>query len=130
MVDSREIASAAAVVRAAENQYTPRPAGELFALGHNRTSVSAFHRRSNVKDDVSMSQSLPRKRTAVAPPTLSPKDQLLAGREIMRLEATALWELSNRLNKTFCQALHLILACRGSVSRPRERHRADAFAER
>jgi arabinose-5-phosphate isomerase len=96
-------------------RYTPRPVGEQLALGLSEPHVSAFHRRSNVKDDVSMSQSLPRKRTSAAPHSLSSKDQLLAGREIMRLEATALWDLSNRLNKTFCQALQLILACRGSV---------------
>jgi arabinose-5-phosphate isomerase len=64
-----------------------------------------------------MSHSPQRKRSAASTPTakLTAKDQLLAGREILRLEATALWDLSNRLDKTFCQAVHLIFACHGSV---------------
>ncbi len=61
-----------------------------------------------------MSHSHPRKRPA-APATLTPKDQLRAGREILRLEAKALWELSDRLDDSFCQAVQIIFACQGSV---------------
>jgi len=46
---------------------------------------------------------------------LSAQDQLRAGREILRLEAKAIWELSNRLNRAFCQAVETIFACEGSV---------------
>jgi arabinose-5-phosphate isomerase len=64
-----------------------------------------------------MSHSPQRKRSAASSSThkLTPKDQLRAGREILRLEAKAIWELSNRLDKSFCQAVQTIFACKGSV---------------
>jgi arabinose-5-phosphate isomerase len=46
---------------------------------------------------------------------LTPHEQLRAAREILRLEAKAIWELSDRLNKSFCQTVELLYACRGSA---------------
>lgn len=64
-----------------------------------------------------MSHSPQRKRSTASSAThkLAPKDQLRAGREILRLEAKAIWDLSNRLDKTFCQAVKTIFTCQGSV---------------
>ena len=39
---------------------------------------------------------------------LTPHEQLRAAREILRLEAKAIWELSDRLNKSFCQTVELL----------------------
>jgi arabinose-5-phosphate isomerase len=61
-----------------------------------------------------MSHSSPRKRSA-APDQLTAQEQLRAAREILRLEAKAIWELSNRLEKSFCQAVRLLYQCQGSV---------------
>ena len=47
--------------------------------------------------------------------TLSPADQLRAAREILRLEAKAIWELSDRLGKSFCETVRLLYDCRGSA---------------
>jgi len=61
-----------------------------------------------------MSHSSHRKRSA-APARLTAQEQLRAAREILRLEAKALWELSNRLEKSFCQTVSLLYQCQGSV---------------
>jgi arabinose-5-phosphate isomerase len=51
-----------------------------------------------------------------APPNqLTAAEQLRAAREILRLEAKALWELSYRLEKSFCQTVRLLYQCKGSV---------------
>jgi KpsF/GutQ family protein len=71
-------------------------------------------RRQNVKDDVSMSHSTNRKRSA-APTRLTPDEQLRAAREILRLEAKAIWELSDRLETSFCETVRLLFQCQGSV---------------
>jgi arabinose-5-phosphate isomerase len=70
-----------------------------------------------VKDDESMSQHAPRKRkpAPAKTPTLSAKEQLRAAREIMRLEAVAMWKLSDRLGTSYCDAVRMIFACKGSV---------------
>ena len=49
------------------------------------------------------------------PPLLTPIEQLRAAREILRMEAVAIYDLSNRLNQSFCQAVALLAACRGSA---------------
>ena len=46
---------------------------------------------------------------------LTTEEQLRAGREIMRLEAVAIWKLSDRLGRSYCDALRLLYGCRGSV---------------
>lgn len=46
---------------------------------------------------------------------LSPDDQLRAAKEIVRLEAVALWHLSNRLDGAFNRAVELIQCSSGSV---------------
>jgi arabinose-5-phosphate isomerase len=46
---------------------------------------------------------------------LTSQEQLRAAREILRLEAVALWKLSDRLNKTFCQTVRVLYACQGSA---------------
>jgi arabinose-5-phosphate isomerase len=64
-----------------------------------------------------MSQQLNRKRK-VAPAalaTLTTEEQLRAAREIMRLEAVALWKLSDRLGASYCEAIRVIFVCKGSV---------------
>lgn len=50
-----------------------------------------------------------------SPCHLTTEEQLRAGREIMRLEAVALWKLSDRLGRSYCEALRVIFGCRGSV---------------
>ncbi len=46
---------------------------------------------------------------------LSSGEQLRAGREIVRLEAVALWKLSDRLDPSFCEAIRLLENCHGSA---------------
>lgn len=46
---------------------------------------------------------------------LNVDEQLRAGREILRLEAVALWKLSDRLDASFCDAVRLLFECRGSA---------------
>lgn len=46
---------------------------------------------------------------------LTTEEQLRAGREIVRLEAVALWKLSDRLGPSFCEAVRLLFECRGSA---------------
>ena len=61
-----------------------------------------------------MSHSSHRKRSA-APTKLTAQEQLRAAREILRLEAKAIWELSNRLEESFCQTVRILFQCQGSV---------------
>lgn len=61
-----------------------------------------------------MSHHVHRRRDA-PPSTLTAAEQLRAAREILRLEAKAIWELSNRLEKSFCQTVRLLYQCQGSV---------------
>ena len=46
---------------------------------------------------------------------LTAEEQLRAGREILRLEGKALWELADRLEASFCDAVRLLYECRGSA---------------
>ncbi|MCI0491480.1 MAG: KpsF/GutQ family sugar-phosphate isomerase [Planctomycetes bacterium] len=52
-----------------------------------------------------------------SPPTVlsTSEEQLRAGREILRLEAVALWKLANHLEASFCEAIRLLYECRGSA---------------
>lgn len=52
---------------------------------------------------------------ASSPGTLTRFEQLQFGREILRAEAEAISTLADRLQDGFCQAVQLILACRGNV---------------
>jgi arabinose-5-phosphate isomerase len=63
-----------------------------------------------VKDDAVMN--LP---AASFPAPDSPLERLRAGREIVRAEAEALVSLSKTLDAAFCDAVELIVRCRGSV---------------
>jgi KpsF/GutQ family protein len=47
--------------------------------------------------------------------SLTPQEQLRAAREILRLEAVGIYDLSNRLDKSFCKVIRLLLACNGSA---------------
>jgi arabinose-5-phosphate isomerase len=62
-----------------------------------------------------MSKEAPRQRSAPAPNTLTAKEQLRAAREIVRREAAGVWKVSYRLNLSFCQAVKLLFACKGSA---------------
>jgi arabinose-5-phosphate isomerase len=61
------------------------------------------------------------KKTAIAgrkPPSpglLSIDEQIRAAREIVRREAVAIYDLSNRLNESFSEAVRLVYKCRGSA---------------
>jgi arabinose-5-phosphate isomerase len=57
----------------------------------------------------------PRRRHSAQPTPLTAEEQLRAAREIVRLEAVAIWKLSDRLGKSFCQAVRLAFQCQGSV---------------
>jgi len=61
-----------------------------------------------------MSKEAPARRTPITPP-LTAEDQLRAAREILRLEAVALWKLSDRLGSSFSEAVSQLFACRGSA---------------
>ena len=52
---------------------------------------------------------------AGSPNPLTRFEQLRFGREIIRAEAQALALLADRVDDAFCQAVHLVLACRGNV---------------
>jgi arabinose-5-phosphate isomerase len=56
-----------------------------------------------------------RGRRADATSILTPIEQLRAAREILRLEAVGVYDLSNRLDKSFCKVIRLLLACKGSA---------------
>ena len=49
------------------------------------------------------------------PGALSRFEQLRYGREVIRAEGEALLLLSDRLHEEFCQAVQLVLDCRGNV---------------
>jgi arabinose-5-phosphate isomerase len=66
------------------------------------------------RKDASMSKEATLRR-AESPSHLSSEEQLRAGREIMRLEAVAMWKLSDRLGRSFCEAIRVAFECRGSV---------------
>ena len=57
----------------------------------------------------------PHRRRHAAPKKLTAEEQLRAAREILRLEAKALWELSYRLEDSFCQTVRLLFDCQGSA---------------
>jgi len=52
---------------------------------------------------------------AAAAANLTTEAQLRAAREIVRLEAVALWKLSDRLGQSFCETVRLLYDCRGSA---------------
>lgn len=69
-----------------------------------------------------MSKEAPRRRSAPKKTvttnivtTLTAEEQLRAAREIVRREAAGVWKVSYRLNSSFCEAIHLLFACRGSA---------------
>lgn len=57
----------------------------------------------------------PAPRSEAPSPQLTPQQQLSAAKEIVRHEAIALWQLSNRLGKSFSQAVELLLQARGGI---------------
>ena len=61
-----------------------------------------------------MSQHAHRRRSGESA-KLTAEEQLRAAREILCLEAKAIWELSDRLNKSFCQTVQLLYRCKGSA---------------
>ncbi len=62
-----------------------------------------------------MSKEVIRKRKPPAPAVLSAEEQLRAAREIVRREAAGVWKVSYRLSSTFCEAVKLLMGCRGSA---------------
>lgn len=69
-----------------------------------------------------MSKEAPRRRNALkktvatkTTTTLTAEEQLRAAREIVRREAAGVWKVSYRLNSSFCEAIRLLFACRGSA---------------
>jgi arabinose-5-phosphate isomerase len=62
-----------------------------------------------------MSKEAPARRVPPSPALLTAAEQLRAAREIVRLEAVAIYDLSNRLNRSFCEAVELLATCRGSA---------------
>lgn len=62
-----------------------------------------------------MSKEAPARRKSPPKTILTAEEQLRAAREIVRLEAVAIWKLSDRLGGSFCEAARLLLACRGSA---------------
>ncbi len=48
-------------------------------------------------------------------PALSPGERLRAAREVLRLEAVALWQVSQKLGEEFDDALNLLFHCEGAV---------------
>lgn len=61
-----------------------------------------------------MSKEATARRTPPAVP-IDAEAQLRAAREILRLEAVALWKLSDRLGRSFSEAVAQMFACRGSA---------------
>jgi arabinose-5-phosphate isomerase len=53
--------------------------------------------------------------TTPPPDPLSIEEQLRVAREIVRLEAVAIWKLSDRLGPSFGDAVRLVYKCRGSA---------------
>jgi arabinose-5-phosphate isomerase len=62
-----------------------------------------------------MSQESAARRAPKAHRPLTPDEQLRAAREILRREAKALWEFSDRLGQSFCRTVQLIYQSPGSV---------------
>ena len=62
-----------------------------------------------------MSMEAAARRAPVTTQPLSSAEQLRAAREILRREAKALWEFSDRLGESFCHAVDLIYKSPGSV---------------
>jgi KpsF/GutQ family protein len=62
-----------------------------------------------------MSKDAPLRRKSLAPVPLTTDEQLRAAREILRREAVGIYDLSNRLDDSFCEVIELLLGCRGSV---------------
>jgi KpsF/GutQ family protein len=63
-----------------------------------------------------MSKEAPRRRSAPkTPDPLSAEEQLRAAREIVRREAAGVWKVSYRLDSSFCEAIKLLYACKGSA---------------
>ena len=73
------------------------------------------HPKSTGPQSAKSAASPHRRRAAQAGNNLTPKEQLRAAREILRLEAVALWKLSDRLDKAFCQTIRLLFGCQGSA---------------
>jgi KpsF/GutQ family protein len=61
-----------------------------------------------------MSKEAPTQSNPPAQP-LNAEEQIRAAREILRLEAVALWKLSDRLGPSFAKAVATLFACRGSA---------------
>jgi arabinose-5-phosphate isomerase len=61
-----------------------------------------------------MSKEAPRRR-GTSSKRLSPEEQLRAAREIVRREAAGVWKVSYRLDSSFCEAIKLLYACKGSA---------------
>src|SRR5262245_20986422 len=55
------------------------------------------------------------RRKPSVPVPLTSEEQLRAAREVLRREAVGIYDLSNRLDQTFCEVIGLLLGCRGSV---------------
>jgi len=64
---------------------------------------------------VSMSKKASLRRTPIYSNPLTIEEQIRAAREIVRREAVAIWELSDRLNESFSEAVRLVYKCRGSA---------------
>lgn len=62
-----------------------------------------------------MSPNFAARRTPDDDPGLPRPQRIAAAREVMRLEAVALWKLSQQLGDEFAAAIALLEACRGSV---------------
>jgi arabinose-5-phosphate isomerase len=62
-----------------------------------------------------MSKEAPKRRSAPKPAKLTAEDQLRAAREIVRREAAGVWKVSYRLDSSFCEAVKLLFACKGSA---------------
>ena len=52
---------------------------------------------------------------ATTPLPLSPGERLRAAREVLRLEAVALWHVSHKMGEEFDEALGLLFRCEGAV---------------
>jgi arabinose-5-phosphate isomerase len=64
---------------------------------------------------VAMSKEAPLWRKPLYSSPLTVEEQLAAAREIVRLEAVAIWKLSDRLGPSFGQAVKMVFKCRGSA---------------
>jgi arabinose-5-phosphate isomerase len=78
-------------------------------------SSESNHPKSARAHSAKGAASIQRRRGAPTNNNLTPKEQLRAAREILRLEAVALWKLSDRLDKAFCQTIRLLYGCQGSA---------------